>query len=75
MIFIRDRIYVIQELGGNKNSPDSLNAMENYHYHGENRVITIYCMDKKSDHKVGIYCNLIGLTDQSGYSICLLYGC
>ena len=32
-------VYVIQEIGGNKNSPDSLNVMVNYHYHGENRVI------------------------------------
>ena len=24
-----------------------------------------YCMDEKSDHKVGIYCNLIGPLDQS----------
>ena len=31
-------------------------------------------MDEKSDHKVGIYCNLIGPLDQSGNSICLLYG-
>ena len=33
-------VYVIQEIRGNKNSPDSLNVMINYHYHGENRVIT-----------------------------------
>ena len=33
-------IYVIQKNGGNKNSPDSLNVMVNYHYHSENRVIT-----------------------------------
>ena len=33
-------VYVIQKIGGNKNSPDSLNIMANYHYHGENRVIT-----------------------------------
>ena len=32
--------YFIQEIGGNNNSPDSLNVMVNYHYHGENRVIT-----------------------------------
>ena len=25
---------------GTENSPDSLNVMVNYHYHGENRVIT-----------------------------------
>ena len=24
----------------------------------------IYCKDEKSDHKVGIYCNLIGPLDQ-----------
>ena len=24
-----------------------------------------YCMDEKSDHKVGTYCNLIGPLDQS----------
>ena len=29
-------------MGGNKNSPNSLNIMVNYHYHGENRVITQY---------------------------------
>ena len=33
-------VYVIQEIGGKKSYPDSLNAMVNYHYHGENRVIT-----------------------------------
>ena len=32
-------IYVIQKIGVNDNSPDSLNVMVNYHYHGENRVI------------------------------------
>ena len=25
----------------------------------------IYCKDENSDHKVGIYCNLIGPLDQS----------
>ena len=35
-------IYVIQKIGGKENSPDSLNIMVNYHYHGENRVITRY---------------------------------
>ena len=33
-------IYVMQKIGGNENYPDSLNVMENYHYHDENRVIT-----------------------------------
>ena len=33
-------VYVIQEIGDNENSPNSLNVMVNYHYHGENRVIT-----------------------------------
>ena len=33
-------ISVIQKIGGYKNSPKSLNVMVNYHYHGENRVIT-----------------------------------
>ena len=33
-------LYVIQEIVGNENSPDSLNVMVNYHYHSENRVIT-----------------------------------
>ena len=33
-------IYAIQTNGGNENSPDFLNVMVNYHYHGENRVIT-----------------------------------
>ena len=28
-------------------------------------TIPEYCMDEKSDHKVGIYCNLIGPLDQS----------
>ena len=31
---------IYKKLGGNENSPDSLNAMVNYHYHGKNRVIT-----------------------------------
>ena len=26
-------VYDMQEIGGNKNSPDSLNVMVNYHYH------------------------------------------
>ena len=28
------------KFGGNKNSPNFLNVMVNYHYHGENGVIT-----------------------------------
>ena len=32
--------YVIQEIGGNNNSPDYLNLMVNYHYQSENRVTT-----------------------------------
>ena len=35
-------IYVIQEIWGNENSPNSLNAMINYYYSSENRVIPIY---------------------------------
>ena len=41
MIFIHDRI-CYTKYWGNKNSLDSLNVMVNYHYHGENRVITRY---------------------------------
>ena len=26
-------VYVIQKIGGNENSPNSLNVMVNYHYH------------------------------------------
>ena len=33
-------IYIIQKNGGKDNSTDSLNVMESYHYHSENRVIT-----------------------------------
>ena len=29
------------------------------------RYLEAYCMDEKLDHKVGIYCNLIGPLDQS----------
>ena len=32
-------VYVIQKNGGNKNSPNYLNVMIYYHYHGKNRVI------------------------------------
>ena len=32
--------YVVQEIGGNNNSPYFLNVMVNYHYQGKNRVIT-----------------------------------
>ena len=39
IIFVHDRI-CYTEIGGNKNHPDSLKLMVNYHYHGENRVIT-----------------------------------
>ena len=35
-------VYVIQEIGGNNNSPNSLNIIVNYHYHGENRITTRY---------------------------------
>ena len=28
-------VYVIQKIGGNENSPISLNIIINYHYHGE----------------------------------------
>ena len=39
-------IYVIHKIGGNQNSPDSLNVTVNYRNHGENRVIARYipCM-------------------------------
>ena len=33
-------IYAIQKIGANKNYPSSLNILVNYHYHGENWVIT-----------------------------------
>ena len=33
-------VYVIRKIRGNKNSPNSLNVTVNYHYHGENRVVT-----------------------------------
>ena len=33
-------VYIIQKIGGKDNSPDSLNIMANYNYHGENRLIT-----------------------------------
>ena len=33
-------VYVIQKIGGDKNSPNYLNIMVNYHYHGQNRIIT-----------------------------------
>ena len=33
-------VYVTRKIGGDKNSPNYLNIMENYHYHGENRVTT-----------------------------------
>ena len=33
-------VYVIKEIGGNENPPDSLKVMVNYHYHSDNRVIT-----------------------------------
>ena len=32
-------LYLIQKNWGNENSPDSLNVMLNYRYHGENRLI------------------------------------
>ena len=33
-------VYAIEINEGKDNSPNFLNAMVNYHYHGENRVIT-----------------------------------
>ena len=39
IIFIHDSICYTKNWG-NDNSPDSLDVMVNYHYHGENRVIT-----------------------------------
>ena len=33
-------VYVIQKIGGNENSSDSLIVIVNYHYHSENRVFT-----------------------------------
>ena len=32
--------------GGNKNYPDSINVMVNYHYHSENRVCVSYAVEK-----------------------------
>ena len=33
-------VYVKQKIGGNDNSPNSLNVMVNLHYHSENRAAT-----------------------------------
>ena len=33
-------VYVIHKIGGNNNSLNYLNVMVNFHYHGENRVLT-----------------------------------
>ena len=38
MIFIHDHI-CYTKIGGDDGSPDSLNVMVKYHYHGVNRVI------------------------------------
>ena len=40
IIFIHDHI-CYTKIGGNENSPYSLNVMVNWHYHDENRVITL----------------------------------
>ena len=39
IMFIYDHI-CYTKVGGNKNSPDSLNIMINYYHHDENRVST-----------------------------------
>ena len=39
IIFIHDHIFYTK-YWGYKNSLDYLNVMSNYHYHGENKVIT-----------------------------------
>ena len=33
-------VYVLLKIGGNYNSPNSLNVILNYQYHGKNRVNT-----------------------------------
>ena len=33
-------VYAIRKIGGNNNSPNLISIMINYHYPGENRVIT-----------------------------------
>ena len=33
-------VFVNENIGGNKNYPNSLNVMVNYHYHDEDKVIT-----------------------------------
>ena len=33
-------VFVIWKMGGNNNSSNYFNVMVNYHYHGENRVVT-----------------------------------
>ena len=35
-------VYVMQKIGGNKNSPKYPNIMVSYHYHDENGVIKQY---------------------------------
>ena len=62
-------VYVIQNNGGNENSPDSLNGMVNYHYHGENRVITRSfpsmatrpepLRKRRHSEDSGVYCTLL----------------
>ena len=37
--FMHDRI-CYTKIGDNDNYPYYVNVMENYHYHGENRIIT-----------------------------------
>ena len=32
------------KIGGNDNSPNYINVMSNYHFHGESRVMIIYAI-------------------------------
>ena len=63
-------VYVIEEIGGNENYPDSLNVMVNYHYHGIKRVITwslpsmAYIQWDATSVKFGIEKSCNGLTCQ-----------
>ena len=47
-------VYILQNIGGNKNSPNYLNIMVNYHYYDGNRVIIRYFPSVLSERKLVI---------------------
>ena len=58
-------VYILRRIEGNKNSTNFLNVIINYHYHGENKVVTRKFKSMQKER---------GATDPPQEPIVLLWG-